>query len=529
MTIKIHLIVLIHGLWGSNADLGYMKSTLKKTLPNDIEEETLSSILKNVNIIGELNLDSEKQYTYVRDFHQNNNFKTYDGIEMCGKRTQLELYSVLSRFENLESSIIVNKISFISYSLGGLISRYCLGLLYNDKFFDYGENREQKYEFANFVTVVSPHVGVISKNSKVSKLIGHSGVQLYLKDKDKLIYQMSLPNSSFVCGLKNFKNLMLYSNCINDLKTNFFTTGISHFDPFNQLYNEKTEDVKWLKFVSKYEGLIIDYDSSHLNVECNKEEEKEQCCNSEMEDIKSQDKNFDFEEELSKELNVDVELTIQTDNKTINKVVAFYDKFLSILLLFLFLVFRSPYEIFLSYYRRSQMIKLYKEDFKLINHIKINLNDDNASDSEDTDDSEDTESTPMFLATAKSNEEIIAESFNLPEKTPFSIAKRTINSILKNDNQPSLYLKELIDLGYEDLFHLKRTFFNFELVNPCDFELQHQIIHNMNQDILWKRYPVIIRKSKCSHAAIIVRYNKPRENFEEGFKIMNHLANNIVT
>lgn len=536
MTIKIHLVLLVHGLWGSNNDLGAMKSKLTKQLSNVIEESDLNNILENPDFSSESDFDSSKQYSYFYACKSNNRFRTYDGVEMCGKRLQLELYNLLCKFDNLDSLVVVNKISFISYSLGGLMSRYCLGLLHNDGFFDYKENGEQKYEFINFITFVSPHVGVISKDSRVAKLIGHSGVQLYLKDKDKLVYQMSLPSSSFVQGLKNFKHFKLYSNCINDIKTNFFTTGISHADPFIDLYEKNTKDVKWLKFIPKYEGLIIDYESSHLN---NDENEKE--CKKigkkfpeNTDEIVIGKDDFQFEEELSKELDVDVELPVTTNSKSVNKIIAIYDKVVSILLLLLFVLLRTPFEICLSYYRRSKMIKLYKEDFKLINHIKIgNLNINNVAAEEEEDsinnsDTDDHETTPMLLATAKSNEEVIAASFNTPEKTPFSIAKRTLNSIMNKNAQPSLYLKELIDLKYEDLFHLKQTFFNFELVDPSDFELQHQIIHNLNNGIEWERYPVIIRKSKFSHAAIIARYDKPKENFEEGLKVMDHLAENIV-
>ena len=516
MVNNIHLVVLVHGLWGCDKDMEYMNKTLLSQHENNIELSSLYGLEED---------EKDKQYNLIYTSNQNAKFKTYDGIEICGKRLQLEIYDVINKIYQQNENVQINKMSIIAYSLGGLISRYCLGLLYNDKFFSadwVGNLSGIPIEFVNFITFVSPHVGVISPYSRVAKLVGHSGVQLYLKDKDKIVYQMSLPNSSFIKGLRKFKHLKLYSNCINDLKTNFFTTGISHVDPFKVFYDKEVSDIKWVKFIKGYNNVVIDYESSHLSID---HEDTDEFVNEEKFSV--------INEEIAKEIDVDVELPSSSKNsKFVQSLVTYYDKIVSILFLIMFVAFRTPYEIVKSYIRRLDMVKQYKTDFKLINHIKTDFDVKPdvmmPSDSSDASDSEN-EVTPLMITATKSNNEVIVESFNTDSKSALSLAKRTFKSLMDIDNKPSYYLRELIDLGYEELFHLKQTFFDIEIVNPSDFELQHRIISNLNKhNLKWERYPCLIKESKFTHAAIIVRYDKPKENFEEGISVIKHLIDHIA-
>lgn len=514
MVSNIHLVVLVHGLWGCDSDMEFMNKTLLDHHANNIELSHLSELE---------DCEKDKQYNLIYTSNQNSKFKTYDGIEICGKRLQLEIYDVINTIYQKNDNVQINKMSIIAYSLGGLISRYCLGLLYNDNFFSsewIGHLSENPIQFVNFITFVSPHVGVISPYSRVAKLVGHSGVQLYLKDKDKIIYQMSLPNSSFVKGLKKFKHLKLYSNCINDLKTNFFTTGISHVDPFKVFY-ENNNDIKWVKFVDGYKNVVIDYESSHLTIE-----------SKDTNDFEHEEKFSVINQEIAKEIDVDVELPAASkNNKFAQAIISYYEKITSIIFLIIFVAFRTPYEIILSYIRRQKFIQKYKTDFKLINHIKTNMQikPDFKMQSESSDASEsENEATPLMITATKSNNEVIAESFNINDTSALSLAKRTFKSLIDIDNKPSYYLRELIDLGYEELFHLKQTFFDIEIVNPSDFELQHRIISNLNKyNLKWERYPCLIKESKFTHAAIIVRYDKPKENFTEGTSVIKHLIDHL--
>lgn len=59
---------------------------------------------------------------------------TYDGIEVGGERAASEIEEVLEDFAR--NGHAFKKISVVGYSLGGLVSRYAIGLLYHKGWFD---------------------------------------------------------------------------------------------------------------------------------------------------------------------------------------------------------------------------------------------------------------------------------------------------------------------------------------------------------------------------------------------------------
>ena len=59
---------------------------------------------------------------------QNSGSFTYDGIERGGERVCAEIESELRSVE--EKGGKIKKLSIVGYSLGGLVSRYAVGLLY---------------------------------------------------------------------------------------------------------------------------------------------------------------------------------------------------------------------------------------------------------------------------------------------------------------------------------------------------------------------------------------------------------------
>ena len=65
---------------------------------------------------------------------RNIGYSTYDGIELGGERVTQEIEEELERLECNGHSI--KKLSFVGYSLGGLVSRYAVGLLYAKGWFD---------------------------------------------------------------------------------------------------------------------------------------------------------------------------------------------------------------------------------------------------------------------------------------------------------------------------------------------------------------------------------------------------------
>lgn len=120
-----HLCVIIHGLWGNSKHLDYVAKSLQKEHGED-----------------ELIVYSAKR---------NTGSLTYDGIEIGAERVTKEIEEVLEQLTRDGHSI--TKFSVVGYSLGGLVARYVIGLLWNKRFFD-------KISPINFTTFATPHLGV---------------------------------------------------------------------------------------------------------------------------------------------------------------------------------------------------------------------------------------------------------------------------------------------------------------------------------------------------------------------------------
>lgn len=187
----------------------------------------------------------------------NEGYRTYDGIDLCGKRVSLEIEAELKQEK-------VTKLSVVGYSLGGLIARYAIGILYSKGYFS-------TLEPVNFVTFCTPHVGVLAHgpvfNTIVPFLLARTGRQLFLQDK--CLEQMSQPGSVFFKGLKLFKNRALYGNIVNDKRTNWWTSGICLENPYEDLdvvkhfVNEKKVHLKngkiySFEYVENYSPVVLD-------------------------------------------------------------------------------------------------------------------------------------------------------------------------------------------------------------------------------------------------------------------------------
>ena len=102
--------MLIHlaRLWGNPKHLDYLAKSLRENYPED-----------------EL---------YILVAKQNQGSFTYDGIETGGERIAKEIEDCLGELEKAGQRI--KKISITGYSLGGLVARYAIGLLYHRGWFD---------------------------------------------------------------------------------------------------------------------------------------------------------------------------------------------------------------------------------------------------------------------------------------------------------------------------------------------------------------------------------------------------------
>ncbi|RHZ45730.1 hypothetical protein Glove_658g20 [Diversispora epigaea] len=230
-TIKeIHLVVFIHGLWGNPSHLQNFVNKFIEKRGNEIEVLNVKSVTSAY---------------------------TYDGVDVCGERIALEIVKKLASFKKQYDKIKkITKISFIGYSLGGLMARYAIGILYKNGIFD-------EITPMSFNTFATPHIGIKRSDDKyltkvinwtTSNLMSNSGEQLQYIDNFKnmnepLLYILSNPDKIFYKALTKFKKLILFANGINDNSVPYWTAAITEVNPFemidelNLYRNQKCEDI----------------------------------------------------------------------------------------------------------------------------------------------------------------------------------------------------------------------------------------------------------------------------------------------
>lgn len=209
--VEHHLVMLVHGLWGSASNLDRMDAVLT----NIMEKE-----------------DSVELHTFLpTSFSQ---FKTYDGIEHIGNYVISSLFKELERLDS--TGVSIDKISFIGYSLGGLISRYVIGELYGVGFFD-------KIKPVFLTTFATPHLGTRFfttygcyahvMNFLGSNFLGQSGRDMFIKDgKQGMLYKLADKNGKYFKALQQFERLITYANIRYDRTVAFYTSYMTDYDAF---------------------------------------------------------------------------------------------------------------------------------------------------------------------------------------------------------------------------------------------------------------------------------------------------------
>ncbi|CAC9893038.1 unnamed protein product, partial [Aureobasidium pullulans] len=225
-----HLCILIHGLWGNPKHLKNLATSLQAEYPQD------------------------KLHVLVTK--SNSNSFTYDGIELGGERTANEVEEEIKKLE--EGGNKITKISIVGYSLGGLVARYVVGLLYSKGYFD-------RIQPVNFTTFATPHLGVRSPllgphnylwNVLGARTLSTSGRQLFTVDSFRdtgrpLLTILADPNSVFIRGLAQFKHRTLYANIVNDRSVVYYTSCITYKDPFVNI------DAVDLQPLPGYDGVLL--------------------------------------------------------------------------------------------------------------------------------------------------------------------------------------------------------------------------------------------------------------------------------
>ncbi|KAH9965599.1 putative serine esterase-domain-containing protein [Lactifluus volemus] len=226
---NVHLLVLIHGMWGNPSHLASMHRIIQQS----INESSLHVMLPETN----------------RDE------STYDGIDWGGERVATEIFQEIEKLE--KEGKRVTRFSITGYSLGGLLARYVVGILYQREFFS-------TVTPVNFNTMATPHIGlllypsIISKCSSfiVPRFLSRTGEQFYGTDQwsttgKSLLEVMADPEHVFYRGLKLFLHIRIYANAINDLTVPYMTAYVDNKDPF---INHTTS------------GLVVDYDDTYYPI-----------------------------------------------------------------------------------------------------------------------------------------------------------------------------------------------------------------------------------------------------------------------
>ncbi|KAG8827679.1 hypothetical protein FRC19_001527 [Serendipita sp. 401] len=168
---------------------------------------------------------------------------TYDGFDFGGERIADEIQKTIDDTQ-ADGKKQVTRFSLVGYSLGGLLSRYLVGILESRHFFD-------TIKPINFSTFASPHIGVIKTNfffSRIAfmlgpKMLSRTGPQLWGQDSwsssgQPLLEVMADPKGIFYQGLAKFERLSLYGSAFGDRTVSYQTALIDPEDPFYD--HEKT-------------------------------------------------------------------------------------------------------------------------------------------------------------------------------------------------------------------------------------------------------------------------------------------------
>lgn len=232
----IHLLVLIHGMWGNPGHLAELARIARETHSTASDGTKLHVLLAEA-----ISEDS-----------------TYDGIDWGGERVADE---VANEIKQLEVDDEVVRFSVMGYSLGGLVARYLVGILHQRGFFE-------KVTPVNFNTIATPHIGLLRYPSFISsvfsslgpKLLSRTGEQFYCVDEwspngQPLILTMADPDKIFYQALSSFKHIRIYANAINDVTVPYVTAAIETEDPFAEYDTNGIE----IDFDDKYEKLVRHY------------------------------------------------------------------------------------------------------------------------------------------------------------------------------------------------------------------------------------------------------------------------------
>lgn len=456
-----HLVVLVHGVWGNPSHMSYLaRQVLLHCKPKDPDEELV--VLVTGSHAGYL---------------------TYDGVDVNGKRISKE---IRDRADQLLQSGTIAKFSLIGYSMGGLISRYALGILYNEGFFD-------KITPYHFVTFSTPHVGSHNPSGSLSSkvynciaphVLARTGKHMFLTDSDSgerdtnqpLLRWMADPASKFYKALAAFEHRTLYCNTINDRRTSFYTTSISNADPFHSMVNESLSAYK-LNYVDGYSPTVIDYSRP---IEFKKV-------------IRENPGNISILRILFKVLRW-------------TKLIAYAAVFAPFYSLFA--LARAIRERIKSDRRMSSFARDSADSLKAL-YDKVT----------DTSPEQDFEQSNFSELVNDETEKFVDSIYDALNSASYYDYHHSITRAGSSNSVEKVKPEDLDTTKVVDLKGKPKSDFKVRLIPD-----QEIIIAQLNK-LSWTKYPVIIRDTKATHAAIIYRHPDP--GFDEGMVVVDHFVKHV--
>uniref|UniRef100_A0A0E0CSD1 DUF676 domain-containing protein n=1 Tax=Oryza meridionalis TaxID=40149 RepID=A0A0E0CSD1_9ORYZ len=242
-----HLVVMVNGLYGSSADWKFAAEQFVKRLPGKV---------------------------FVHRSQCNHSKLTYDGVDLMGERLAEEVRQVVQRRSNLQ------KISFVAHSLGGLVTRYAIGKLYDPSINEEASLDKENFsneqrtsgggkiaglEPINFIAVATPHLGsrwnkqlpflfgvpLLERTAAGTAhfIVGRTGKHLFLTDSDDgkppLLLRMAedCDDGKFMSALHSFKRRVAYAN-LQLTPSDKKYPHIIHVDKGNSEHHQQEESVE---------------------------------------------------------------------------------------------------------------------------------------------------------------------------------------------------------------------------------------------------------------------------------------------
>jgi len=211
-----HIFVLVHGNNGYSDDWSHVEECIRR----QFKKESIL-IIKSKKNEGSL---------------------TFKGIRNCAKNLASEILEQTKEpLEEAKRADIKPTFSLISHSLGGLITRCCLPIIFEEEF-------GSCVEPLTYFSISSPHLGSRRPGGSILNFLWktavnlvvnryqQTGAELLFKDapkiEDTLLYQMANPELAYMKCLRRFKNLTLASTPYNDISVPFCASSIRKTNPY---------------------------------------------------------------------------------------------------------------------------------------------------------------------------------------------------------------------------------------------------------------------------------------------------------